>query len=232
MTLPTAEKLTDYEFLRSLVKSYHDTLHTDMSFPPLNPDKAMHKLAQSLGMKNSHVLKAELGKLRNQTTSSAAKPQRLFELVFKDCESYQTDSPMTKVFQTRGEAVWHLYHSYVSERLLDAITCNLSCQVEEKIDDIKDILQRHELPVPPILTYGIETDEDEADAIKALKVILTNDVDTLWPVDAVSDLCELYFEERNANDDIESYFDIDELSLDETDINVTSEAKCPERFRA
>lgn len=50
------EKLS-YNELQTFLTQYHQRLHSVENFPPLNPNKAMHIAAKSMGLKNAHVLK-------------------------------------------------------------------------------------------------------------------------------------------------------------------------------
>lgn len=47
-----------YADLQAFLTPYHQRLHAAESFPPLNPNKAMHVAAKSMGLKDAHVMKA------------------------------------------------------------------------------------------------------------------------------------------------------------------------------
>lgn len=53
------EKLS-YNDLQTFLTQYHQRLHAVENFPPLNPNKAMHIAAKSMGLKNAHVLKDQM----------------------------------------------------------------------------------------------------------------------------------------------------------------------------
>lgn len=233
MSLPTAEQLTDYEYLRSILKSYHEALHEDKSFPPLSPDKAAHILAKVLGMKNSHVLKSEMAKMSELSGSAipAKSPAPiLHELEFIDGPVFSQDEPFSKVFATGGEATWYLYRHYVCEKLLSTI--DIGFGFDEKVDDITNIMLRHELDVPmPILAY-IENDESEQAAIDALKQTLKVDVAKSWPLDAIVELNGLYFSERDANEDVESWYIVRYLTQDlPSPYDLVQNDDCPDRLK-
>lgn len=65
MTNAIIEKLS-YDELQGFLTPYHQRLHTAESFPPLNPNKAMHIAAKSLGLKNAHVMKAQMDAANTQ----------------------------------------------------------------------------------------------------------------------------------------------------------------------
>lgn len=57
-----------YADLQAFLTPYHQRLHAAESFPPLNPNKAMHVAAKSMGLKDAHVMKAMMD--ANQASSA------------------------------------------------------------------------------------------------------------------------------------------------------------------
>lgn len=56
-----------YADLQAFLTPYHQRLHEVESFPPLNPNKSMHIAAKSLGLKNAHVMKAQMDAANTQS---------------------------------------------------------------------------------------------------------------------------------------------------------------------
>ena len=115
---------------------------------------------------------------------------------------------------------------------MSAIDNRLSMDFEDKLEEILSILRRHELDIRPALTWEIETDEDEADAVKALKMTLCEDVHQFWPLDAILELIDLHFDERDANEDIESWYMIRKIEPRTDDQGaLKNDLQCPSRFK-
>lgn len=233
MSIPTASNLTDYEYLRSILQSYHQALQEEKSFPPISPDKAMHILAKTLGMKSSHVLKSELNKLATpECPSGTGSSPDLYELEFKDCPVFTDVEPVSAVFRTRGEAVWHLYHHYVAEKMLSDLDNLMSFDFQEKHDEMTAILRRHNLYIRPNLARDIETGTHEALALEALRLTLIEDVYQKWPIDAILELIDLYFSGRDADVDMESWYSIQKVELrDSHQYEHLSQSDCPARLK-
>lgn len=56
-----------YADLQGFLTPYHQRLHEVENFPPLNPNKAMHIAAKSMGLANAHVMKAQMDAANTQS---------------------------------------------------------------------------------------------------------------------------------------------------------------------
>lgn len=222
MSLPTASQLTDFDYLRDIAKQYHRNLQDDKSFPPLGADKALHILAKTLGLKNGHVLKAQLEGL-GAATSEDQDRTAFYELTFNDAPMWDDALPITFLAETHGEAVWYLYSTFVKDRMVAGLAVG-NFALSEMQEIITDTLSRFEMPVPDALSKETDSLEDEDSLRDALTEVMEDQVIEGWPLDAIVYLCEAYFDLRDAEKDLDSWYRIEKVLLE-------SHTQCPDRLK-